>query len=108
MAIADVDSGHADRAVAMGRRALAAELPSQAESGAGPAARSWLPELRSVLFHLLTDPLRRHWPVSESLAHGAFTSTLRERLQRLASDPGAGLALACIGLVVLFLLLARG
>ena len=110
MAIADVDSGHADRAVAMGRRALAAELPSQGEASPGPGAfaRSWLPELRSVLFHLLTDPLRRHWPVSESLAHGAVASTLRAWLQRLASDPGAGLALACIGLVALFVLLVRG
>jgi len=108
MAVTDVESGHERRALALADDALAAVL-----GGRGPASigetptRRGVHELRSVLFHLVLDPMRSHWPVSESLARGAFPSQLRRYLHRLARDPGAGLAFAFGVLVVLVALLAR-
>ena len=107
MAVTDVESGHEQRAVALADDALAAVLDGQAPGSIGRApARQALAELRSVLFHLIVDPVRRHWPVSESSARGAFASQLRRNLHRLARDPGSGLALAFVLLVALTALLA--
>lgn len=106
MAVADVRSGHEERALAMADETLENLLGPHRETPAEPMPfRHWLRELKTVLFDLLTDPQRRHWPVSENLAHGAFASYVRSQLRRLAHDPGVGLALAGVMLVVLVLLL---
>jgi len=108
MAVTDVESGHEERAMALADDALAAVLGTGAEPSFGVVpARRGLHEMQSVLFHLIVDPMRRHWPVSESLARGAFASQMRGSLHRLARDPGAGLAFACVLLLVLTVLLIR-
>ncbi|MGK7297432.1 MAG: complex I subunit 5 family protein [Candidatus Wenzhouxiangella sp. M2_3B_020] len=105
MAVADVESGHERRALALADEAMDGLLGPHREAPEPPMPyRHWLHEIRSILFHLLTDPARRHWPASESLAHGALSSKLRARLRRLAHDPGAGLALAAAVLLCVFAL----
>lgn len=108
MAESDLEAGREAHALAIGDAALESCVGAPVAAPPAEPERSWLRELRSVAFHLLTDPARRHWPVSENFAHGAFASELRQRLHRLARDPGAGLALASAVLVLVFVLLTVG
>lgn len=108
MAESDLETGRESQALAIGEGALESCVGAPVAAPPREPERRWLRELRSVAFHLLTDPARRHWPVSENFAHGAFASELRQRMHRLARDPGAGLALASVVLVLLFLLLTAG
>jgi len=107
MARIDVESGHAQRALKRADETLEAMLGPHRETPVPPMPfRHALRELRSIVFHLVTDPMRRHWPVSENLAHGAFASAIRRHLHTLSRDLGAGLALACALLALMVLLIA--
>ncbi|MDT8437891.1 MAG: complex I subunit 5 family protein [Wenzhouxiangellaceae bacterium] len=107
MARIDVESGHDRCALERADETLEAMLGSHRETPVPPMPlRHALRELHSVVFHLVTDPIRRHWPVSENLAHGAFASAIRRHLHSLSRDPGAGIAMACFLMALLVLLIA--
>jgi hypothetical protein len=64
--------------------------------------RSAWSELCSILLHLAIDPRYRHWPASENLALGEFASRLRRAMSRFAHDPGVGLAVVGLVMILLF------
>ncbi len=94
-------AGHVSQQLKQAERLLERLLDHPGRAGELPVRKGWR-EIRSVVFHLLTNPQRRHWPVTENLALGAFASQLRRAASRHAQDPGFGLALAGAIMVVLF------
>jgi len=100
-------SGAGESVVARADRLLESLLDLPAEKREPVNRKGWR-ELRSILIHLATDPGVRHWPASENLAQGAFATQLRRAASRLAHDPGFGLALAGVVMIVLFLAMLYG